>query len=258
MHTAIRLPANGRSAANALRAAAGSACCAVPIRSSAGLPRRAWGRRGHSAAWRFSMTWTKREATRNSIRRTRGGVPWRRLIALFFRGESMLSCAMKRCLVLVAIVLPAALATTAVRAQSSLPLVDTTGWTTADDHRHMLEQLGIRALRPGPTADASAPNAANYDEAKANPYPRLPDPLTLYSGAKVTTADAVVERASSRDRRGLRARGRRAACRRACPMSSGRSRRRANGRSAGGASSAGSSSAVSTTARIPRSTSRSA
>jgi hypothetical protein len=77
----------------------------------------------------------------------------------------------------------------AVRAQSSLPLVDTTGWATADDHRHMLAQLGIRQLRPGPTADASAPNAANYDEAKANPYPRLPDPLTLRSGAKVTSAD---------------------------------------------------------------------
>jgi hypothetical protein len=64
----------------------------------------------------------------------------------------------------------------AVRAQSSLPLVDTTGWATADDHRHMLAQLGSRHLRPGPTADASAPNAATYDEAKANPYPRWPEP----------------------------------------------------------------------------------
>jgi hypothetical protein len=43
----------------------------------------------------------------------------------------------------------------------------------------MLAQLGVRQLRPAPTADASAPNAANYDEAKANPYPPLPDPLTL-------------------------------------------------------------------------------
>src|SRR5688572_28060619 len=79
--------------------------------------------------------------------------------------------------------------TAPLRAQSLPSPVDTTGWTTADDHRHMLAQLGIRQLRPGPTADPSAPNAANYDEAKANPYPRLPDPLTLRSGAKVTTAD---------------------------------------------------------------------
>ena len=33
-----------------------------------------------------------------------------------------------------------------------------------------------------------APNAANYDESKANPYPNLPDPLTLKNGKKVTTA----------------------------------------------------------------------
>lgn len=38
-------------------------------------------------------------------------------------------------------------------------------------------------------ADASAPNAANYDEALANPYPILPDALTLKSGAKVTTPE---------------------------------------------------------------------
>jgi hypothetical protein len=53
----------------------------------------------------------------------------------------------------------------------------------------MQEQLGIRALRPGKNPDASAQNGANYDEALANPFPVLPDPLTLQSGAKVTTAD---------------------------------------------------------------------
>src|SRR4026207_1417006 len=51
----------------------------------------------------------------------------------------------------------------------------TAAWTTADDHRSMLEQLGIQTLRPGRNADASKPNAANYDEALANPYPILPD-----------------------------------------------------------------------------------
>ena len=41
-----------------------------------------------------------------------------------------------------------------------------------------------------PGADGNnpkAPNAASYDGAKANPYPNLPDPLTLNNGQKVTT-----------------------------------------------------------------------
>jgi hypothetical protein len=54
----------------------------------------------------------------------------------------------------------------------------------------MKDQLGIRALRPGPSGNETAPNHANYDEATANPYPNLPDALTLNNGAKVTTADA--------------------------------------------------------------------
>ena len=52
----------------------------------------------------------------------------------------------------------------------------------------MMDQLGIKALRPGPSGDERAPNHANYDESKANPYPNLPDPLTLNNGGKVTTA----------------------------------------------------------------------
>ena len=53
----------------------------------------------------------------------------------------------------------------------------------------MMDQLGIKALRPGPSGRAGATNEANYDPAKANPYPDLPDPLTLKNGQKVTTAD---------------------------------------------------------------------
>ena len=67
--------------------------------------------------------------------------------------------------------------------------VDTTTWTAADDHRNMMEQLGIRALRPGPSGNESAPNHANYDEATANPYPNLPDVLTLKNGKKITKPD---------------------------------------------------------------------
>lgn len=57
-----------------------------------------------------------------------------------------------------------------------------------DDHDNMMKQLGIRALRPGPSGDEKAPNHANYDTALANPYPDLPDVLTLKNGRKVTTA----------------------------------------------------------------------
>src|SRR5579884_868278 len=60
---------------------------------------------------------------------------------------------------------------------------------TAKDHQNMMEQLGIKALRPGPSGNESAPNHANYDEATANPYPNLPDVLTLKNGKKVTTPD---------------------------------------------------------------------
>ena len=34
----------------------------------------------------------------------------------------------------------------------------------------------------------NAPNAANYNEAIANPFPVLPDPLLLNNGRKVTSA----------------------------------------------------------------------
>jgi len=66
--------------------------------------------------------------------------------------------------------------------------VDTKNWTADDDHQNMMQQLGIKALRPGPSGNESAPNHANYDEATANPYPDLPAVLTLKNGKKVTTA----------------------------------------------------------------------
>ena len=62
------------------------------------------------------------------------------------------------------------------------------GPTTAEDHQNMKDQLGIKALRPGPSGNESAPNHANYDEATANPFPVLPDVLTMKNGRKVTTA----------------------------------------------------------------------
>ena len=60
-------------------------------------------------------------------------------------------------------------------------------WTAVEDHRNMMEQLGITALRPGPSGNESAPNHANYDESTANPFPVLPDVLKLKNGTKVAT-----------------------------------------------------------------------
>ena len=60
-------------------------------------------------------------------------------------------------------------------------------FTAEQDHQNMMEQLGIKALRPGPSGDENAPNHANYDESKANPYPDIPDPLKLNDGQKVTS-----------------------------------------------------------------------
>ena len=66
--------------------------------------------------------------------------------------------------------------------------------TAQEDHQRMLRLLGIAALRPGPSGDPKAPNAANRDESKANPYPDLPDPLRLKDGTKVTTAEGWAKR----------------------------------------------------------------
>jgi hypothetical protein len=61
---------------------------------------------------------------------------------------------------------------------------------TAEQDQHlMMEKLGIKSLRPGPSGNESAPNHANYDSALANPYPDLPDVLTLRDGRKVTTPE---------------------------------------------------------------------
>ncbi len=62
-------------------------------------------------------------------------------------------------------------------------------FTAEQDHQNMMDQLGIRKLRPGPSGNENAPNHANYDEALANPYPQLPDALTTKNGKKVTTPD---------------------------------------------------------------------
>ena len=61
--------------------------------------------------------------------------------------------------------------------------------TKEEDHKRTMDLLHITELRRGKAGtNKTDPNFANYDESKANPYPNLPDPLTLNNGKKVTTA----------------------------------------------------------------------
>jgi (4-O-methyl)-D-glucuronate---lignin esterase len=60
--------------------------------------------------------------------------------------------------------------------------------TAEQDHQRVVGLLHISSLRAGPNADPASPNAANFDESKANPYPELPDSLVLADGKRVTTA----------------------------------------------------------------------
>jgi len=74
------------------------------------------------------------------------------------------------------------------RGQQKAQQASPENWTAEQDHQNMMDQLGITALRPGPSGNDKDPNHANYDEAKANPYGDLPDALTLKNGQKVTSA----------------------------------------------------------------------
>jgi hypothetical protein len=56
--------------------------------------------------------------------------------------------------------------------------------TAAEDHERVMKLLHLESLPPG----ASGRNP-NLDESKANPYPKLPDPLVMKNGQKVSTAD---------------------------------------------------------------------
>ena len=60
---------------------------------------------------------------------------------------------------------------------------------TLKDHKKMLELLKIDSLRQGANgSNPTAPNAANYDESKANPFPELPNPLIMNDGKSVIKA----------------------------------------------------------------------
>lgn len=77
------------------------------------------------------------------------------------------------------------MAQSATSAPSSYPPPVT--FTAEQDHKNMMDQLGIRALRPAPNGSPNGPGHANYDEANANPYPKVPNALVLNDGQKVDT-----------------------------------------------------------------------
>ncbi len=58
------------------------------------------------------------------------------------------------------------------------------------EHQRTMDLLGIKELRRGKDGDRNSPNAANFDESKADIYPNIPDPLVLSNGQSVTTAQA--------------------------------------------------------------------
>src|SRR5216683_2799416 len=61
--------------------------------------------------------------------------------------------------------------------------------TAQQDHQRIMDLLHIPSLRQGADGrNPQAPNAANYDESRANPYPNLPDPLVLKNGKHVKDA----------------------------------------------------------------------
>ena len=84
---------------------------------------------------------------------------------------------------------PLSIGTNSVIGQAATALPPPVVMTAEEDHQRMLNLLQITSLRPGVNgSNPEAPNAANYDESKANPYPNLPDPLVLKNGNRVTTA----------------------------------------------------------------------
>ncbi len=72
--------------------------------------------------------------------------------------------------------------------QLSLQARDSINRLSSEDHQLMMTRLGITSLRPGPSGNPTAANAANSDESKASPYTSLPDPLIFEDGSPVKKA----------------------------------------------------------------------
>src|SRR5262249_55472056 len=94
-----------------------------------------------------------------------------------------------------------ALATLALQAAAQTPAVvqppapaqvNPTYAASVEDRQRMMDLLGIQSVRLGPTSrpepQPGRSGLVNYDEAKANPWPVLPDPLRLDNGKRVSSA----------------------------------------------------------------------
>src|SRR5579862_8294449 len=114
-----------------------------------------------------------RNATRISVRRSASVHPFRRNSLFTFCLSTLIACA----------------GSSAAQNSSQDSASPPVAFTADQDHQNMMDQLGIKALRPGPSGNEKAPNHANYDESRANPFPEIPDPLTASDGQKVTTAE---------------------------------------------------------------------
>jgi len=69
--------------------------------------------------------------------------------------------------------------------------------TAEQDRARLLGLLGLKEseMRARPEGDAKSPHATNYDLAKANQFPKLPDPLVFKDGRLVKSAADWAERA---------------------------------------------------------------
>lgn len=62
--------------------------------------------------------------------------------------------------------------------------------TAQQDRQRIMDELKITSIPPGAPGSS---NPETYNEAMANPYPKLPDPLTLKNGRKVTSREVWVQ-----------------------------------------------------------------
>lgn len=89
---------------------------------------------------------------------------------------------------MLALMNPCVLAQNSTSASPSVPRIPV-HLTAEEDRQRLLGLLGMKEsdLGPAPVPDAMSPHSTNYDEAKANVYPTLPDPLVFRNGQAVKT-----------------------------------------------------------------------
>ena len=82
-----------------------------------------------------------------------------------------------------------AIVPTSTRAQQLSPEAQERQKLTEADHQRLMDLLHMTTIRRGRDGNnKDSPFYANYDEAKANPFPKLPDPLVLKNGKPVKKA----------------------------------------------------------------------